>query len=373
MAVLDFRGSGSGESGFSLTGKVSRMVNVIGAVTSVMLILGLVVWGYKLVMRDVTGIPVVKAIEGPARVAPEEPGGDLARNTGLAVNQVAADNPAKPAEDPLVLAPAPTALAETDAAMGSMGATAHAPSNPLPTATLMLPEETAPPMTDAEIAARLAVAPTDGLPPAAEGPVTEAVAATAPPTAEEAAAEAAAAAAPVEVKTATDAAVLAAMASPRPSRRPAERAEVVVASAEPAPKAEAVTLTKAAEQPAEKPAEKPVVEAKAEAKPEPKAETKAEAKAEPAPVKSAKVETGTQLAQIGAFDSEEQARTQWARVSKKYGALMAGKEPVLQEHVSNGRTFIRLRVAGFGDSADAKKFCAELSSGGTDCILAKAK
>lgn len=370
MAVLDFRGSGSGESGFSLTGKVSRMVNVIGAVTSVMLILGLVVWGYRLVMRDVTGIPVVKAIEGPARVAPEEPGGNLARNTGLAVNQVAADNPAKPAEDPLVLAPAPTALADTDAAMGSMGATAHEPSNPLPTATLMLPEEAVTPMTDAEIAARLAVAPTDGLPPAAEGPVTEAVAATAPPTAEEAAQEAAAAAAPVEVKTATDAAVLAAMASPRPSRRPAERAEVVVASAEPAPKAEAVTLTKATETPADK----PVVEAKVEAKPAPKADTaKAETKAEAAPVKSAKVEAGTQLAQIGAFDSEDQARTQWARVAKKYGGLMAGKEPVLQQHTVNGRTFVRLRVAGFGDSAAAKAFCAELSSGGTDCILAKAK
>ncbi len=366
MAVLDFRGSG-GESGFSLTGKVSRMVNVIGAVTSVLLILGLAVWGYRLVMRDVTGIPVVKAIEGPARIAPEEPGGDLARHTGLAVNEVSADNPVKPAQDPLVLAPTATALAPADVPMGELGATARAPVNPTDTAALLLPEETPTPMTDAEIAARLAVAPTDGLPPAAEGPETAAVVETAAPTEAERQAEAEAAPAPVEVKTATDAAVLAAMETPRPSRRPAAREGVVLASAgntatDAAP-AKAETVAAA---PAAKPEAKPAAAAKAETKPEAKAE-------KPAEVKSAKVSSGTQLAQIGAFDNEEQARTQWARVSKKYGGLMAGKEPVLQTIERDGRTFVRLRVSGFGDGDAARKFCAELSAGGTDCMLAKAK
>ena len=42
----------------------SRWVNVIGATCSVALVLGLVVWGYKLAVRDVNGVPVVRALEG---------------------------------------------------------------------------------------------------------------------------------------------------------------------------------------------------------------------------------------------------------------------------------------------------------------------
>ena len=384
MAVLDFRGSGTGESGFSLTGKVSRMVNVIGALTSVLLILMLVVWGYRLVVRDVTGIPVIKAMEGPARTAPEEPGGDLARNTGLAVNQVAADNPPAASQEPLVLAPAATPLANADVPMGMLGATAHEPANPTPTAALLPPEEDPKPLTDAEIAARLAVAPTDGLAPASDAPITEAVTAVAPPSEAERVAEAEAAPAPVDVKSATDAAVAAALATPRPAARPADPAPsapapAAVASVEtpaaaPAPTAETpAPVAKTVERPAEKPAEKPA--AKTAEKPADKPAEKAVAKtAEKAPeVKSASVSSGAQLAQIGAFDNEEQARTQWARVSKKFGPLMAGKEPVLQQHTVNGRTFVRLRVAGFGSGDDARSFCESLAAGGTDCMPAKAK
>ena len=40
----------------------SRWVNVIGATCSVALVLGLVVWGYKLAVRDVNGVPVVRAL-----------------------------------------------------------------------------------------------------------------------------------------------------------------------------------------------------------------------------------------------------------------------------------------------------------------------
>ena len=50
--------------------------NWVGALMSVALIAGLGVWGYQLAMRDVTGVPVVRALEGPMRVTPEEPGGD---------------------------------------------------------------------------------------------------------------------------------------------------------------------------------------------------------------------------------------------------------------------------------------------------------
>ena len=74
----------------------SRWVNVIGATCSVALVLGLVVWGYKLAVRDVNGVPVVRALEGPLRISPENPGGDFAVHQGLSVNAVAAAGTAAP-------------------------------------------------------------------------------------------------------------------------------------------------------------------------------------------------------------------------------------------------------------------------------------
>ena len=62
-----------------------------GALMSVALIDGLGVWGYQLAVRDVSGVPVVRALEGPMRVAPDDPGGEQAEHQGLAVNNVAAE------------------------------------------------------------------------------------------------------------------------------------------------------------------------------------------------------------------------------------------------------------------------------------------
>ena len=64
----------------------------LGAVVSLALVAGLGVWGYKLTVRDVSGVPVVRALEGPMRVLPTDPGGKLATHQGLAVNAVQADS-----------------------------------------------------------------------------------------------------------------------------------------------------------------------------------------------------------------------------------------------------------------------------------------
>ena len=94
-----------------------KMINAAGAVVSLALIAGIGVWGYKLVMRDVTGIPVVKALEGPMRVMPDNPGGEIAPNAGLSVNAVAAEGEAAPPEDLLVLAPRVVQLTDEDLAV----------------------------------------------------------------------------------------------------------------------------------------------------------------------------------------------------------------------------------------------------------------
>lgn len=96
--------------------QVERLAHLAGAAVSAALVLGLAVWGYKLAMRDVNGVPVVRAMEGPMRIAPDNPGGTVTAHQGLAVNNVAAEGIAAAPADTLVLAPAPIDLAAEDMA-----------------------------------------------------------------------------------------------------------------------------------------------------------------------------------------------------------------------------------------------------------------
>jgi hypothetical protein len=94
--------------------RVTNLVNFAGAALSLALILGVGFWGYKLIVRDVSGIPVVRAMEGDMRVLPDNPGGGVAAHTGLSVNEVAALGEAGGPEDRLVLAPRTAGLAQED-------------------------------------------------------------------------------------------------------------------------------------------------------------------------------------------------------------------------------------------------------------------
>lgn len=109
--MADFTASSEGAGAAIATGKY---VNIAAAAVSVTLIAGVGVWGYKLLMRDVTGVPVVKAMVGEMRVAPENPGGEIASNIGLSVNSVPAEGGAAAPEDRLVLAPSGVALEAED-------------------------------------------------------------------------------------------------------------------------------------------------------------------------------------------------------------------------------------------------------------------
>jgi len=93
---------------------LATFTNMTGAVLSLALIAGVGVWGYKLVMRDVSGVPVVRAVEGPMREQPADPGGRNAAHQGLTVNSVAADGMATGPADRLTLAPPPLDLTPED-------------------------------------------------------------------------------------------------------------------------------------------------------------------------------------------------------------------------------------------------------------------
>ena len=92
---------------------LGSVANWIGAIVSLALVIGVSLWAYRLVVRDVSGVPVIKASAEPMRVAPENPGGTAALNQGLSVNQVVeAGDDTQP--EFVTLAPQPVALGEDD-------------------------------------------------------------------------------------------------------------------------------------------------------------------------------------------------------------------------------------------------------------------
>lgn len=318
-------------------GRVARLTHYLGALVSVVLMLALLVWGYQLVVRDVSGVPVIRAVEGEARIAPEEPGGMLSDREGLAVNDVAAGAESAPVER-VAIAPAPTALDGQDVAMGELGATAREPAaideivEPAGTPAIA--------MSDAE-SARQAVLEAE----AEAAAMATGVPAVAP--AEADSVSVAAAVTDTNGQPALDTAITAALAEAgaapsvatptRPLPRPRRIAAV-------APAATAETVSDAA----------PAAEA-------------------PVATPPVQVASGAPLVQIGAFDSGAIAESEWSRISGRYGDLFAGKAPVVQQHKAGGRTFYRLRIAGFESRDEARKFCAALIAAGNDCIPAAAQ
>ncbi|MEI4233071.1 SPOR domain-containing protein [Roseovarius sp. D22-M7] len=93
---------------------LTTFTNITGAVLSLALIAGIGIWGYKLVIRDVSGVPVVRAIEGPMREQPADPGGRSAAHQGLTVNAIAEKGAAANPADRLILAPPPLELTLAD-------------------------------------------------------------------------------------------------------------------------------------------------------------------------------------------------------------------------------------------------------------------
>lgn len=380
-----------GEDGRPLMGRVARMVNYVGAVVSVGLIFGLAVWGVKLVTRDVSGVPVIRAMVGEARIVPDDPGGKLTEYVGMAVNVVPGGMATGAQSDEVAIAPQGTTLADEDAPMGEFGATAMIPgilsdSDPLADAN-----DPVIALQDSEIAARRAEEEAAAAEAAALASKLEAEAAAAV-TEDPALAESSDTAsneavtsldgAPVDA-TSISAALAEAQAhmpenetdlvaepgaalaaSPRPQSRPARRSVPVQQTAQaPAPT------------PAPAAAEIRPQPAVADASPASRPSTRPAAAVAPAPQQASTpapaVASGGSVVQIGAFDSDAIAQSEWNRISGKSGGLFAGKGQIIQKHESNGRTFYRLRVAGFGSNSEAQEFCGKLKAAGTDCVALK--
>ncbi|MCB2115592.1 MAG: SPOR domain-containing protein [Rhodobacteraceae bacterium] len=311
-------------------GRFQGWVNGAGALTSLALVAGLGVWGYNLAVRDVRGVPVIRALEGPARVAPENPGGELAVHQGLAVNQITADGTAAAAADRLTLAPKPAALGEEDAAMGRIAPgleSAAVPVAPDFAGTVTPP---VPPMAERD-ATLASLGREEPLPDGPTEPVLgDALTGSA-----------------AEVGT-VPAEVPGVAQSLRPPLRPAAGGTPVqAAAAEPAGSADYDAMAEAA------------------------AAAVAEALApQELEIPQSSLVAGTRLVQIGAYPSDADARLQWDKTAQRFGALMDGKRRVIEEASSGGSTFYRLRIEGFTDADDADRFCAALRADGAECVAA---
>ncbi len=311
----------------------TNWTNWVGAAVSLALVTGIGIWGYNLVMRDVSGIPVVRAVEGPMRVLPETPGGQLAQHQGLSVNTVAVEGAEDAPVDQVILAPPPLDLSDEDAP--GLALTEE-------TAPVSTPEPVVRPTgqdTDTRVALNVEDSPEPAPRPIPDDlrALAEQIAAGAsplqdvPPATERV----------PDVEAATEVAALGPglAVSPRPRLRPATAASAV---GQRAPSA----ATDAA------------IEAAVSAVAAPSANE----------VDPSAIPSGTRLVQLGAFASPAIAREQWDVLLGRFDGFLDDKTRVIERATSGGRIFYRLRAMGFSDLDDARRFCSALVAENADCI-----
>jgi hypothetical protein len=76
------------------------------------------------------------------------------------------------------------------------------------------------------------------------------------------------------------------------------------------------------------------------------------------------------MVQLAALTSEESARTEWAKLTKKMPDLLNGHQPSYFRTEREGHTFWRVRTAGFADMAQARSFCDRVRAKGAVCVVA---
>ncbi|WP_333712311.1 SPOR domain-containing protein [Yoonia sp.] len=284
--------------------RLSHVMNYAGAALSLALILGVGVWGYKLVVRDVSGIPVVRAMEGEMRVLPDNPGGAVALHTGLAVNEVAASGEAGGPEDVLLLAPTDAGLAQEDLVVE------------LAPEAAQLPDAVAAPLDD--------TAALDVL-------------------------EDGAAATSAEAAEVDEIALLTQMLAANPASLP----EGTVTDSLPA----SVPGVRTSIRPIGRPAGLSTLQA-----------TPVSLTTDEVIVAATEFPPGTNLIHLGAYATPAEAAEAWTLLEGQMGQYLSGYGRVIQVSNQSGGTWYRLRASGFADRAEARRLCAVLQAENAECI-----
>ena len=320
----DFEGGYGVPMGPGRLDRARRIVNLTGAVCSVALVAGLGLWGYQLAVRDVSGVPVMRALAGPMRMAPADPGGDQASNQGLSVNAVAATGSSAPVADQLTLAPRAVELQPGDTS-GLGGAASDTLQPNLVPVGLSITGQASPGLS----ITGQANPGTALIDPLDEGAVSL-------------------------LDDATGEVVAVVNADPEFVPDPLN-GSAIARSLRPQARPQALTVAATSQDAVITPSEPINVETVSA--PGPATE-----------IDPATLEVGTRLAQLGAFDSPDLARAKYDELRLQFAEVMAGKAMVIQAAQSGGRTFYRLRAHGFDGDDDARRFCAVLQAQSADCI-----
>jgi hypothetical protein len=83
-----------------------------------------------------------------------------------------------------------------------------------------------------------------------------------------------------------------------------------------------------------------------------------------------KASAGQATVQFAALASEEAARSEWRNLSRRMPDLLNGRQPIYTRTERDGRTFWRVRTAGFADVAQARAFCDHVRTKGGGCSVA---
>ena len=80
---------------------------------------------------------------------------------------------------------------------------------------------------------------------------------------------------------------------------------------------------------------------------------------------------GNTLVQLAAVHSEDAAKSEWQRLSKRLPDLLGQRKPAFSKTEHDGRTLWRVRTGGFSDVGQATSFCEKMRAKGVGCAVAE--
>ena len=277
--------------------KLNMIFYWTGAALSLSLLAGAIGWSYQLIVRDISQIPIVRAQLGPMRVAPDNPGGLTAANQGLSVTQLAVNQ--KPLlSNEIHLAPAAEILNAENLALQI---TEDVKSN-----------------TDNETFEIKEVNAENNLNLTVISNKTEAHSGS------------------------NKEAVLSKVAFSQ-KKMEIENAVSLALSITNDPAALPTSL---------RPKIRPMSFRRDD-------KTTGDQIATNEP--NSELPMGSAVVQLGAFESENLAKSEWQHFEKLLGSVLISKKMVVQKAESGGKIFYRLRASGFDDISDARQFCTAIS------------
>ena len=273
--------------------KPSMIFYWTGAALSLLLLAGAISWSYKLIVRDINQIPIVRAQGGPLRVAPTDPGGLTAANQGLSVTQLAV-NEQPLLSDEIYLAPAAEMLSKENLETKIEEGYVHNNNDK----KLEIKE------VSAENNINLKAWSDQ-----------------------------------VQINTGSENEVVLSEAVFSQKKLDIQNAVSMALSITNNTNVFPVSL---------RPKIRPIIFNQNSSKTLNQSASGGQI---------SKLTVGSAVVQLGAFDSKDLANSEWKRLENLLGSILITKQMIIQKAESGGKIFYRLRASGFDNIADARQFC----------------